>query len=90
MLLVAPDSERFLYKNKATECGLEVCDWECEVCECVRVVTELAKYRFGLVGVQEVRWDKGDTEQCFCVWKEEQKASARDVNYCTLQEHTGR
>jgi hypothetical protein len=72
--------------------GLEVCELECEVCECVRVVTELAKYRLGSVGMQEVRWDKGGTEQCFCVWKQEQKASARDVNYCTstLQEHTSR
>lgn len=53
-------------------------------------MTELAKYRLGSVGVQEVRWDKGGTEQCFCVWKQEHKASARDVNYCELQEHTSR
>jgi hypothetical protein len=54
------------------------------------VVTELAKCRFGSVGVQEVRWDKGSAEQCFCLWKQEQKESARDVNYCTLEEHTSR
>jgi len=56
------------------------------VCECVRVVTELAKFRLGSVEVQEVSWEKGGTAQCFCVWREEQKASAREVNYCTLQE----
>lgn len=74
------------------ESGNEVCDWECEVCECVRVVTELAKYTSGSMGVQEVRWDKGGTEQCFCVWKQEQKVSAKEVSYCTntLQEHTTR
>jgi hypothetical protein len=45
--------------------GLEICNLECEVCECVRVVTELAKYRSGSVGEQEVRWDKGGTELGF-------------------------
>ena len=70
--------------------GLEICGWECEVCECVRVVTELAEYRLGSARVQEAIWDKGGTEQCFCVWKQEQKTSARDVNFCTLQEHTNR
>jgi len=38
MLHVAPDRKDFLYKNKAMEIGLEVCGWECEVCECVRFV----------------------------------------------------
>jgi len=74
LLYVTPDGKDFFfYKNKAMESGLQVCDWECEVCECVKVTTELAKYRLGSVGVQEVRWDKGDTEQCFCVRKQEQK-----------------
>jgi hypothetical protein len=56
------------------ESRFEVCEWECEVCECVKVVTELAKYRLGSVGVQEVSWDKGGTAQYFC----------REVNCCTL------
>jgi hypothetical protein len=41
----------------------------------VRVVTELAKYRLGSVGVQKVSSDKGGTAQCFC----------REVNYCKLR-----
>jgi len=34
------------------------------------VVTELAKYKLDLVAVQEVRWDKGGSQQLYIfLWK---------------------
>jgi hypothetical protein len=70
-----------LCKYKAMESGLEVCDLECEVGECVRV-TEDSCDRTGEVQIRSggsaagkmgKRWYWTSRGLCFFVWKQEQK-----------------
>ena len=46
-------------------------------------VTELARYKLDLVGVQEARWDKGGTERVrdfiFFLWKRKRKSSGNRI-----------
>ena len=54
------------------------------------VVTELVEYRLGSVGVQEVGWDNGGIERAegrASVFGNRNKYKARNMTYCTLQEH---
>jgi endonuclease/exonuclease/phosphatase family metal-dependent hydrolase len=46
------------------------------------VARELGKYKLDLVGVQEVRWEKGGTERAED-WTEEWGSSVRDRFFCT-------
>ena len=50
-------------------------------------VRELARYKLDLVGVQEVRWDKGATGRAgnyiFFLWKMKRKPSDEKRIFCT-------
>ena len=50
---------------------------------------KLARYKLDLVGVQEVRWDKGGTVRAgdynFFLWKKKQKSSVGNRIFCTPQ-----
>jgi hypothetical protein len=64
MLHRASDMDRFFGTVRAMENGHEI--WKLQRQESPgylkTVSRELAKYKLDLVGVQEVRWDKGGTE----------------------------
>jgi len=48
--------------------------------------SELARYKLGIVGVQEVRWDKVSTVKAggfyFFLWKRKQKSSVENRSFC--------
>jgi len=49
---------------------------------------ELSRYKLDLVGVQEVRWDKGGTIRagnCFFLWKRKQQSSIRNRIFYTTE-----
>jgi hypothetical protein len=53
------------------------------------IARELARYKLVLVGVQEVRWDNGDTvregDYIFFPRKRKRKSSIRNRNFCSPQ-----
>jgi len=53
------------------------------------VAREFARYKLDLVGVQEVRWDKGGMVRAgdynFFLWKRKQKLSLGNKIFCTTQ-----
>jgi len=55
----------------------------------ITAARELAKYKLDLVGVQEVRWDKGCTVRAgiiyFSIWKRKRKSPIGNRIFCTPQ-----
>jgi hypothetical protein len=68
--------------EKGHEIGLLECLEPVEVRFNNKLATELVRYKLDLVGVQEVRWDKGDTVRAgdynFFYGKEKRKSSIRN------------
>jgi hypothetical protein len=51
----------------------------------IAAARELARYKLDLVGVQEVRWDKGGKIKLLFLWKRKRKSSIRNRIFCTPQ-----
>jgi hypothetical protein len=48
----------------------------------IRVARELARYKLDLLGIEEVRWDKG--EIYYFLWKRKRKSSTVQAQYVPI------